>query len=241
MAVRRRRRDQRRVLRGVALIMAAVAFLLPPLQVVSVRFINPAWTGVMVQRDVEHWLGGRYRAGVDQRWVALPAVSPFFLDGVWQMEDSRFFNHDGFDWVEVEEAVARAKTGGHPVRGVSTISMQCARSLFLWQGRSWVRKGLETYYTFLMERLLSKKRILELYVNVIELGDGIYGIEAAARRYYGVSAAQLDRKRAAMLAALLPYPRGWDPLHPSPRLQRRQVLVLQRMDDGGPIERKLQR
>jgi monofunctional biosynthetic peptidoglycan transglycosylase len=111
--------------------------------------------------------------------------------------------------------------------------------LFLWQGRSWVRKGLEAYYTFLMEHLLTKQRILELYVNVIELGDGIYGIEAAAEHYYHLQAKQLSRSECAMLAAMLPFPRGWDPHNPSPRLRARYILVLRRMSTGGPIERKL--
>jgi monofunctional biosynthetic peptidoglycan transglycosylase len=155
------------------------------------------------------------------------------------MEDSRFFSHDGFDWIEMEEAIQRAERRHRPVQGVSTISNQCARSLFLWQGRSWIRKGLEAYYTFLMEHLLSKQRILELYVNVIELGDGIYGIEKAAQHYYQVPAKQLTRSQCAMLAAMLPFPRGWNPLNPSPRLRVRYGLVLRRMNAGGPIERKL--
>ena len=139
----------------------------------------------------------------------------------------------------MEEAIQLAERRHRPVQGVSTISNQCARSLFLWQGRSWVRKGLEAYYTFLMEHLLSKQRILELYVNVIELGDGIYGIEEAAEHYFRVPARQLTRSQCAMLAAMLPFPRGWDPHNPSPRLRARYILVLRRMNDGGPIERKL--
>ncbi|MBV9491259.1 MAG: monofunctional biosynthetic peptidoglycan transglycosylase [Verrucomicrobia bacterium] len=228
----------RRVLIGLVAVLAA-ALLFPVLQVAFVRFWNPPITGVMIQRRLEHWLGSPYRGGINYHWVPLQSVSDYFLQGVWQMEDSRFFSHDGFDWIEVEEAVTRAKVRHQPVRGVSTISMQCARSLFLWQGRSWLRKGLEAYYTFLLEHLLSKERILELYVNVIELGDGIYGVQAAAQHYYQTSADRLDRAQSAMLAAMLPYPRGWNPLHPNPRLQRRFNLVVRRMNAGGSIERKL--
>ena len=156
----------------------------------------------------------RYRGDIQYRWIPLNRVPGDFLDGVWQIEDSRFFSHDGFDWIEMEEAIQLAERRHRPVQGVSTISNQCARSLFLWQGRSWVRKGLEAYYTFLMEHLLSKQRILELYVNVIELGDGIYGIEEAAEHYFRVPARQLSRSQCAMLAAMLPFPRGWDPTTP---------------------------
>jgi monofunctional glycosyltransferase len=234
----------RKTRRGVSWIRAAIVFLvvsalLPVLEVVYVRFFNPPITTLMIFRRVEAMITRRYRGDIQYRWIPLEKVPNDFLDGVWQMEDSRFFNHDGFDWIEMEEAIQRAERKHRAVQGVSTISNQCARSLFLWQGRSWVRKGLEAYYTFLMEHLLTKQRILELYVNVIELGDGIYGIEAAAEHYYHLQAKQLSRSECAMLAAMLPFPRGWDPHNPSPRLRARYILVLRRMSTGGPIERKL--
>jgi monofunctional biosynthetic peptidoglycan transglycosylase len=106
--------------------------------------------------------------------------------------------------------------------------MQCARSIFLWQGRSWIRKGAEAYYTFWMEALLSKRRILELYANVIEMGPGIYGVEAASRAYFGVSAAGLTREQSAMLAAVLPNPKQWTPAKPGPALRFRQRRILLR-------------
>jgi monofunctional glycosyltransferase len=193
----------------------------------------------MFFRRIEAMITKRYHGDIQYRWIPLDRVPDNFLDGVWQMEDSRFFSHDGFDWIEMEEAIQRAERKHRPVQGVSTISNQCARSLFLWQGRSWVRKGLEAYYTFLMEHLLTKQRILELYVNIIELGDGIYGIEEAAQHYYQIPAKQLTRSESAMLAAMFPFPRGWDPHNPSPRLRARYNLVLRRMNAGGPIERKL--
>jgi monofunctional biosynthetic peptidoglycan transglycosylase len=234
----------RKTRRGVSWIRAAIVFLvvsalIPVLEVAYVRFFNPPITTLMIFRRVEAMITRRYRGDIQYRWIPLEKVPNDFLDGVWQMEDSRFFNHDGFDWIEMEEAIQRAERKHRAVQGVSTISNQCARSLFLWQGRSWVRKGLEAYYTFLMEHLLTKQRILELYVNVIELGDGIYGIEAAAEHYYHLQAKQLSRSECAMLAAMLPFPRGWDPHNPSPRLRARYILVLRRMSTGGPIERKL--
>jgi monofunctional biosynthetic peptidoglycan transglycosylase len=223
----------------LAILFLIVIALIPVLEVLYVRFFNPAVTTLMILRRLEAIITKRYHGDIQYRWIPLDKVPDDFLDGVWQMEDSRFFSHDGFDWVEMEEAIQRAERRHRPVQGVSTISNQCARSLFLWQGRSWIRKGLEAYYTFLMEHLLNKQRILELYVNVIELGDGIYGIEEAAEHYFRVPAKQLNRSECAMLAAMLPFPRGWDPHNPSPRLRARYILVLRRMNAGGPIERKL--
>jgi monofunctional glycosyltransferase len=223
----------------IVVLFCIVVAMIPFLEVLYVRFFNPPVTTLMVFRWIEALITKRYHGDIHYRWIPLDKVPDDFLDAVWQMEDSRFFDHEGFDWIEMEEAIERAEQKHRPVQGVSTISNQCARSLFLWQGRSWIRKGLEAYYTFLMEHLLNKQRILELYVNVIELGDGIYGIEEAAERYYRVPAKQLNRSECAMLAAMLPFPRGWDPHNPSPRLRARYILVLHRMNSGGPIERKL--
>ena len=220
----------------LCLILLAVV---PVLEVLYVRFFNPPITTLMVFRCIEAMITKRYRGDIHYRWIPLDRVPDDFLDGVWQMEDSRFFIHGGFDWIEMEKAIHRAEEKHRPVQGVSTITNQCARSLFLWQGRSWIRKGFEAYYTFLMEHLLTKERILELYVNVIELGDGIYGIEEAADRYYHLPAKELSRSECAMLAAMLPFPRGWDPHNPSPRLRARYNIVVRRMNAGGPIERKL--
>jgi monofunctional biosynthetic peptidoglycan transglycosylase len=234
----RKKRKRRPWFRAAVLFFIAMA-LIPVLEVLYVRFFNPPVTTLMIFRRMEAMITKKYRGDIHFRWIPLEKVPDDFLAGVWQMEDSRFFSHDGFDWIEMEEAIQRAERRHRPVQGVSTITNQCARSLFLWQGRSWIRKGLEAYYTFLMEHLLTKQRILELYVNVIELGDGIYGIEEAAERYYQIPAKQLTRSESAMLAAMLPFPRGWDPHNPSPRLRARYNLVLRRMNAGGPIERKL--
>jgi monofunctional glycosyltransferase len=234
----RKTRKRRPWFRAIMLLVIVLA-VIPIVEVLYVRFFNPPVTTLMIFRRIEAMIMKRYHGDIQYRWISLDKVPDNFLDGVWQMEDSRFFSHDGFDWIEMEEAIQRAERKHRPVQGVSTISNQCARSLFLWQGRSWVRKGLEAYYTFLMEHLLTKQRILELYVNIIELGDGIYGIEEAAEHYYQIPAKQLTRSESAMLAAMLPFPRGWDPHNPSPRLRARYNLVLRRMNTGGPIERKL--
>jgi monofunctional biosynthetic peptidoglycan transglycosylase len=127
------------------------------------------------------------------------------------------------------DAVATRK----PARGASTITQQCARSLFLWQNRSWIRKGFEAYYTVLMELMLSKARILELYANVIEFGDGIYGVEAAAQYYYHVPASQLTREQSAMLTAIMPNPRQYDPLKPSEYVLKRREMILEKGQFAG--------
>lgn len=204
----------------------------PLLEVVAVRFVDPPWTPLMGIRQLEGRQNSKAPAPRPAyQWVDLNDVPEDFVKGVWMMEDQRFFDHDGFDWKEVEIAVADAKRTGKPVRGASTISMQCARSLFLWQGRSWIRKPLEAYYTVLMETVLTKRRILELYVNVIETGDGMYGVGAAAQNYYGKPAKDLTRRQSAMIAAILPAPRHWDPRHPTQRVTRRQAIILRRIGE----------
>jgi monofunctional biosynthetic peptidoglycan transglycosylase len=140
----------------------------------------------------------------------------------------RFFDHHGFDWTQIRVALEEARGRGKPARGASTISQQCARSLFLWQKRSWLRKGLEAYYTIWMEILLPKKRILELYVNAIEMGDGVYGLEAAALHYYGIHASDLSLDQAAMLATILPKPKSWDANSPTASMLRKKAMILQR-------------
>ena len=151
------------------------------------RFVDPPLTPLMVIRAVQGALDGRW-VGIQQRWVPLEEVSPALLRAVIAAEGARLLQHHGFDFEEIERARAyNERHGGRRVRGASTISMQTARNVFLWQDRTWVRKGLEAYFTLLIELLWSKRRILEVYVNVAEWGDGVYGVEAAAQN-------ALDRK-----------------------------------------------
>lgn len=199
--------------------------LVPPLEVLIVRFVDPPFTGIEIQRRIEARRGGRGWGRVSRRPLPLAQVPQFYLRCVLTAEDARFLAHRGFDLREMRDAAARAKVTGKPVRGASTVTMQCARSLFLWQGRSWVRKGLEAYYTIWMELLLPKRRILELYVNQVEMGDGIYGIRAAARHHYSREPWELTKDQLAMLAAILPAPRRWDPNEPSLKLRWRQTLI----------------
>ncbi|HVF72886.1 MAG TPA: monofunctional biosynthetic peptidoglycan transglycosylase [Chthoniobacterales bacterium] len=202
-----------------------VLLLVPAMQVALVRFVNPPRT---VPMWIEQVSSSGAKGPLRYRWIPLSQIPEMFLKHLWISEDQRFFQHEGFDWKEMDLAMEKAERTGKPVRGASTITNQCARSIFLWQGRSWIRKGLESYYTIWMELLLPKRRILELYANVIEMGRGIYGVEAASQHYFGVSARGLTREQSAMLAAVLPNPKGWDPRRPTMRLRWRQQLILRR-------------
>jgi monofunctional biosynthetic peptidoglycan transglycosylase len=209
-----------------ALIIIVALLVIPIAQVGCVRVVNPPVTPLMLLRSAEARIAGRAPAARRYEWLSLARIPRIFLRCVIASEDQRFFQHHGFDWKEIKIAEREAERRGQPPRGASTITMQCARSLFLWQGRSWIRKGLEAYYTFWMELFLSKHRILEIYANVIEMGDAVYGIEAASQAHFGVSARALKREQAAMLAAILPNPREWNPRQASPALTARAARIL---------------
>ena len=221
------------------LVLLVVLLLIPPMQVAVVRFINPPVTLPMLIEKACAMFSSTPKHPLLYHWIDLPQIPKMFLEHLWISEDQRFFQHNGFDWKEMDLALKKAERKGKPVRGASTITNQCARSIFLWQGRSWIRKGLESYYTVWMEALLPKRRILELYANVIEMGPGIYGVEAASQHYFGVSARGLTREQSAMLAAILPNPKGWDPTNPSPMLRSRQQRILHRERDAKFPERLL--
>jgi monofunctional biosynthetic peptidoglycan transglycosylase len=206
-------------------IVLVVLLLIPAIQVAAMRFVNPPRTLPML---IHQMSSTAPKSPLRYRWIDLPQIPEIFLKHLWISEDQRFFQHDGFDFKEMDLAVNEAERKNKPVRGASTITNQCARSIFLWQGRSWIRKGLESYYTIWMEILLPKRRIFELYANVIEMGPGIYGVEAASQHYFGVGARGLTREQSAMLAAVLPNPKGWDPANPGPMLRWRQQRILRR-------------
>lgn len=155
---------------------------------------------------------------------------------VMAAEDQVFPDHSGFDWKSIEKAMAYNKRKPGRVRGASTISQQVAKNVFLWQGGGWFRKGLEVYFTFMIETLYSKKRILELYVNVAEMGEGIFGAEAAAQKYFGKPAAKLTRAEAAKIAACLPNPKKYTVKPLSNYVSRRSGWVLRQMNnlEGDP-------
>jgi monofunctional biosynthetic peptidoglycan transglycosylase len=165
---------------------------------------------------------------VPGEWRPYRALSPHIKRAVLAAEDQRFLSHKGFDLVELNEALKDVATG-KGFRGASTLTMQAARTVFLWPARTWLRKGLEAYYTVLLELFLSKKRILEVYLNTVDWGKGIRGVEAAARAYFHVSAAKLSRQQAALLAAVLPSPHRWSPVKPSRWVLTRQKRILRDM------------
>lgn len=208
-----------------ALFALLVVAVLPVVQVAAVRFINPPLTPEMVRfRLFSKNEAARVR-GLRYEWIPLADVPKAMIRYLWASEDQRFFLHGGIDFDEIERAMKESKKSGRKPRGGSTISQQCARSMFLWQGRSWLRKGLETYYTLLMEWLLPKRRILELYVNVIEFGEGVYGVKAAAETFFRVPPAKMTRSQMSLLAAVMPNPKEWSVAHPSSRVLQRQRRV----------------
>jgi monofunctional biosynthetic peptidoglycan transglycosylase len=166
-------------------------------------------------------------------------MAPSLKRAVLVAEDINFFSHRGFDFAELEKAVREAIEDGEPPRGASTISQQLAKNLWLSPGRNPYRKLKEAALTWQLERRLDKRRILELYLNVVELGPGIFGVEAASRRYFGKAAAELSDGEAAQLAAALPNPAAWHPGAPSRVYQRRVAAILRRMQGAGFLSRRL--
>jgi monofunctional biosynthetic peptidoglycan transglycosylase len=169
---------------------------------------------------------------VDRRPVPIETISRHLILAVVTAEDQRFCLHHGFDW-EAIFAAQSFNARSNRLRGASTISMQTAKNAFLWPGRTWIRKGFEAYYTVLIELVWPKWRILEVYLNVAEWGDGLYGAEAAARHYFSKPAAQLTRSEAALMAAALPSPRTSNPARPSAYLSSRRSRIISQMHDVG--------
>lgn len=214
----------RRLLRPLRWAVGLVlAYLLAcTLLLVAYRWVSPPVTTVMIQRFVEHAADGQpYRLAYAP--VGAEAMSPAIRYAAVASEDARFYDHTGFDLVEIRNAREEAARGGG-MRGASTITQQLVKNLFLTTHRSWVRKGAEVPLTLLAELIVPKERILTLYLNVVEFDEAVFGVEAAARHYYGVSADKLSRNRAARLVAVLPAPRTRAPQHMSrtaARIQRR--------------------
>jgi len=217
-----------RWLLGWVMRLAAGFFLVSLAAVIAYRFVDPPLTPLMVIRMVEGVAAHR-RVGVTKRWVDVESVSPTLLRAVLAAEDARFFVHHGVDLDALRRALTyNARQRGRRLRGAGTITMQCARNVFLWQGRTYVRKALELWFTALMEATWSKRRILEVYVNVIEWGPGVYGAQAAAQRYFHVPAARLDVRQAALLAAALPDPLTRNPAAPTAFLDARATRIARR-------------
>jgi len=229
--VKRRPSPVRRWLRRLAWVALALVGL-SVLQVLVLRFVDPPFSAFMAARQFEAWGEGAWDFRIAHDWRDLDAISPHVAVAVIAAEDQRFADHDGFDFKAIEQARASHARGGK-LRGASTISQQVAKNLFLWSGRSWVRKGIEAWYTLLVEALWPKARIIEVYVNVAEFGDGVYGAQAAARTWFGKDAANLSPAEAARLAAVLPNPREYSVGNPGPYVRGRSAAIQRQMRQIG--------
>jgi monofunctional glycosyltransferase len=219
---KRRRPWRRRLLWALALLVT-----LPLLGVLALRWIDPPTSAFMLA----HRLGPDPEP-LQQRWVPLARIAPALQLAVIAAEDQRFPDHHGFDVAAIRAALAEDGTEG---RGASTISQQVAKNLFLWKGRSLLRKGLEAGFTAAIELAWPKRRVLEVYLNIAEFGPGIYGAEMAARHHFGVGAGELTSAQAARLAAVLPNPRSHDAGDPGPYVRQRARWIERQMRQlGGP-------
>ncbi len=197
------------------------------LAVVILKYIPVYVTPLMLIRCVEAVIDGETPA-ISHRWVPLDHISHNLPQAVMASEDNLFLKHKGFDLEQIQKAQIEAQQGKRQ-RGASTISQQTARNVFLWQHRSWLRKGLEAYFTFLIEAVWGKERIMEVYLNSIEMGQGIYGADAVARINFGTTPDKLTREQCAYIAVSLPNPRERDSAHPTARMRKMHKTILKRM------------
>lgn len=202
--------------------------------IILYSFVNPPVTPLMISRALlKNPDDGR--VGIHKDWVSFREISPNMIKAVVASEDNRFLEHWGIDVEAVQKAVAYNKRHRRK-HGASTITQQVAKNVFLWPARSWIRKGFELYFTVMIEVVWSKKRIMVVYLNIIETGNGVYGVEAAARKYFRKPAAKLTRGEAALIAAALPNPRKRNPAKPTPYLLRRQARILNLMNKIGEVK-----
>lgn len=214
----------------------ALFFLVSSLGAVLLyRFVPVLVTPLMVQRSIESLWGPRW-VGIEKDWISLEEISPSILRAVLKAEDYRFFEHNGFDFEAIQKALIYNRTHPHKMKGASTISQQTAKNVFLWPHRDWLRKGLEAYFTILIESVWPKERILEVYLNVIELGPGVYGVEAASKKYFKRSAKNVNPHQASLIAAVLPNPRRYRIERPSIYVMARQRRILRRVSPEMPKE-----
>ena len=212
---------------GILLTLFGVVVVLPVTFVLLFRVVPPPFTPLMVIRMVEG-------EGMERAWTPLDGISPYVVPSVLAAEDSRFCQHSGVDWHEFRQALSDWLDQGR-LRGASTVSMQTAKNVYLWPGRSLFRKGLEAYMTALIEALWPKRRIVEVYLNVAEWAPGIYGIEAAARHHFGKPAYALTAYESALLAAVLPNPRRWSAARPTSYIRGRAATIQVRARIVAPL------
>lgn len=206
------------------------------LAVLIYRWVPVYVTPLMLIRCGQQVARGE-RIRLKHHWIPLDSMSIYMPVAVMASEDQRFLDHRGFDFRQIRNAVAE-RASGKRIRGGSTISQQTAKNVFLWPGRSWVRKGLEAYFTVLIECIWGKHRIMEVYLNSIEMGDGIYGAEAVAQQHFARSATELTRPNCALIAATLPNPLRFSSQSPSPYMLRRQTAIMRQMRNIDVFPRK---
>jgi monofunctional biosynthetic peptidoglycan transglycosylase len=198
------------------------------------KFVNPPFTWLMIQRGFERKADGKDWK-IDKQWVDFDNIADNMKRAAVAAEDQSFLENHGFDFKAIERAIQKNAKSKKLIGG-STISQQTAKNVFLYPGRSFVRKGFEAWFTILIETFWSKKRIMEVYLNVIEMGDGIYGIEAASQAYFHKPASQLTRRQSAAIAVIFPSPLKWSATHPTRYLRHRQYLIMKNMRRLGPLE-----
>jgi monofunctional biosynthetic peptidoglycan transglycosylase len=224
-AAARRRRSFLGRIRLWILRLGAGFFILSVFLTVLYASVPPPITILMIGGLIE----GR---GLHKDWTSIEHISPHLIRSAIAAEDAHFCEHHGFDWEAIQAAWERIERGSRRLRGGSTISNQTAKNVFLWPSRSWIRKGFEAYFTVLIELIWGKRRIMEVYLNVIEFGPGIYGAEAASQRFFKKSAAELTRHEAALLASILPNPDEWSAAKPGPYVRKRANTIMARAQDA---------
>jgi monofunctional biosynthetic peptidoglycan transglycosylase len=225
---------RRRWLRWIFLWLPLGFVLFTLAQVLALRWLPPPTSAFMLGRHFDALVDGEKDFSLYYEWKGARAISPNLPIALVAAEDQNFPSHHGFDFKAIDKAMSHNKRG-RKIRGASTISQQLAKNLFLWQGRSYLRKGLEAWYTVLIEATWPKSRIIEVYANVVEFGDGIYGAEAAARHFFRKPASRLSASESARLAAVLPSPRRYNAGKPGPYVQRRARWIENQVRHlGGP-------
>jgi len=202
--------------------------------VILYRWVNPPFTWLMITRGFERKSEGKDWK-IDKKWIDFDDIADPMKRAAVAAEDQKFLDHFGFDFKAMERAIDK-NAHSHKLIGGSTISQQTAKNIFLWSGRSYIRKAFEAYFTVLIEVFWSKKRIMEVYLNEIEMGDGIYGVEAASQTYFHKSASNLNNQEAAAIASIWPDPLKWSPTNPSGYVQHRQYLIRKNMRRLGPLD-----
>lgn len=208
--------------------LVLLSILLNVAAVVALRWFNPSFTALMVERHIQHYMEDQPYA-VSQQWLSYEQLPNALKMAVIAAEDQHFATHNGFDLDAIQAAFERNQESNKTKFGASTISQQLAKNQFLWSSRSYVRKGFEAWFTLLLEQSLSKERILEIYLNSVEWGNGIYGAQAAAQHHFGINADALSQRQANLLAAILPNPLKYRVNNPSPYIQKRAAWINQQV------------